>query len=370
MKYRILFALAALACTARATIIKITITGTVSFGSDLSGVFLGSGCTQNTPCNLAGKSFTLVFTFDDTLGQQYFGSNISYIQQTPSSNPGTALLTINNNSFEFAAPAGRRLLTSTAQSDIPPGRYDEYSVGTSDLGAAVGGHLYPATGRSFGNGVDWRTSFTYLGSFAPGGLVANINEASERARPVNIDLVPNGLQVNGVPASTCAPLSAVIQVTSPDGTKYTPTTWVKNPDQAMAWTQVTGTAVTVGQTVPIPVPPGEDSQALVNQWRSGSIFNGDAEFAWFWREGGPHDYKNLESLGSCRAMFDAYGNFLYGATGNAAGYLLDTLLIWGNLLHGGLNYAINSFDISSGFNAIAQGGTLGTTDWNSLTPTP
>lgn len=186
MQCRMLLTFAALVSTAQATIITIKITGMVSSGSDLSGVFL-PGCTQNNPCNLAHQSFTSVFTFDDSLGQQVFGTNISYIEQTPTSNPGTALLTINGNSFGFAAPGRLGPYASTAQSDVPLGRDDEYSVQASDLGSSVAGHLYPATGSSFANGADWRTSFTYLGAFAPGALVANFDEDSQRA--VNIDLV-------------------------------------------------------------------------------------------------------------------------------------------------------------------------------------
>jgi hypothetical protein len=62
---------------------------------------------------------------------------------------------------------------------------------------------------------------------------------------------------------------------------------------------------------------------------------------------------------------------MYGATGDAAGYSLNTLLGTANVLSGtpipnpwGLNSGINSFDITNGFNAIANGGTLGTTNWD------
>lgn len=171
------FALVAFACSARATIITITLTGTVSSGSDLTGVFL-PGCTQNNPCDLKNQSFILAFTFDDTMGTPQPPGGAS-IQQTANSNPGTALLTINSKSFEFAAPGRLGPYTSMAQSDIPPGHEDEYSVAASDLGSSVGGHLYPVAGGFFGNGADWRTSFTYLGAFATGdALVANIDELS------------------------------------------------------------------------------------------------------------------------------------------------------------------------------------------------
>src|SRR5579883_2080060 len=209
MKRSALLAFAALACTAQAHIITITITGTISSGDDLTGVFL-SGCTQYNPCSLAGQPFTLVFTFDDSLGQQFFGTGISYIQATAASNPGTAVLTIHGNSFEFAAPGRPAPITSSVQSDAPPARDDAYSVSASDDGSSVAGTLNPAAGYSFGNSADWRTSFSYSGPFYRNDdLIANINEQGLNPvqRAGNIFLAPGRLQVNGIPAS--APLQFV-----------------------------------------------------------------------------------------------------------------------------------------------------------------
>ena len=69
-------------------------------------------------------------------------------------------------------------------------------------------------------------------------------------------------------------------------------------------------------------------------------------------------------------MYDAYGNFEYGATGRAAGYELSFLQFAADLLHNFQNNPINTNDINSGFNAINNGGTLGTIDYTqpSLTP--
>ncbi|WP_213739143.1 polymorphic toxin type 44 domain-containing protein [Bradyrhizobium sp. dw_411] len=61
-------------------------------------------------------------------------------------------------------------------------------------------------------------------------------------------------------------------------------------------------------------------------------------------------------------MYDAFGNFEYGATGAAAGYSNRTLTGMGDLLHGGTNNPINTQDITSGANAINNGGTLSTID--------
>jgi hypothetical protein len=61
-------------------------------------------------------------------------------------------------------------------------------------------------------------------------------------------------------------------------------------------------------------------------------------------------------------MYDAFGNFEYGATGSAAGYSSGTLTGMGDVLHGGANDPINTQDILSGANAINNSGTLSTID--------
>jgi len=69
-------------------------------------------------------------------------------------------------------------------------------------------------------------------------------------------------------------------------------------------------------------------------------------------------------------MFDAYGNFAYGATGEASGYSSSTLTVMGDITHpnqGFVNNPINTQDIQSGYNAIANGGTLGTVEYTPST---
>jgi hypothetical protein len=100
--------LVAVCSPARAADVTFTITGMVSSGSDTTGVF---GFPPNA--SLAGKSFTLVFTFDDTKGTQTvfdtdqglpYASTITTNQATGSS-PGTAVLTIGGGSFSFGTSA-------------------------------------------------------------------------------------------------------------------------------------------------------------------------------------------------------------------------------------------------------------------------
>src|SRR5216683_4740405 len=84
--------------------------------------------------------------------------------------------------------------------------------------------------------------------------------------------------VNNDPLNATDPLGlySTLVVTLPNGTQYTPMTTVKNSAQAAA----TSYGVPVGTNVPIAVPPGVNPQTMVNQWGSGSLFNGPAEFAY------------------------------------------------------------------------------------------
>ena len=92
------------AATARASLVTTTITGTVSSGSDVTGVF---GLPAGT--DLTNQPFTLTYTFDDTKGVQgcitngvaAFPDCISQISSTPMSNPGTAVLVIAGKSYTF-----------------------------------------------------------------------------------------------------------------------------------------------------------------------------------------------------------------------------------------------------------------------------
>lgn len=155
-------------------------------------------------------------------------------------------------------------------------------------------------------------------------------------------------------------LYLALVVNYPGGGGYVPLTEVKNSAQAKAFGEP------IGAFVPIAVPPGADPQDMVNSWGSGyNIFNGPAEFAWTWRQGGPNDYKLRNP------MWDAYGNFEYGATGAAAGYSSDTLTFIGDITHPGngfKNYPQNTRDILSGFGAISSGGSLSTFNYSSSQP--
>jgi RHS repeat-associated protein len=167
-------------------------------------------------------------------------------------------------------------------------------------------------------------------------------------------------------------LYAALQVTLPNGVPTFAITTIKNSAQAQAYkdAEVNG-PITVGSTtVPIAVPSGADPQALVKEWSAARALTTIAptltyaNFAAFWIPGGPHDYKNAPP----RSLYDAFGNFEYGATGTAAGLTCSVLQGAGEGLslakYGELNDPINATDIQSGIDAVSQGGTLSVNDYS------
>jgi hypothetical protein len=100
------------------------------------------------------------------------------------------------------------------------------------------------------------------------------------------------------------------------------------------------------------VPPGINPQGLVNDWTAKSHdFTVTKEFFNFWHDPA-NDYKRTSPI------YDAFGNFEYGATGAAAGFAYSTLQTVAELLHWNHNDPINHDDIKSGYDAISKGGTL------------
>jgi hypothetical protein len=162
-----------------------------------------------------------------------------------------------------------------------------------------------------------------------------------------------------------------VLVVLPDGTTYMPTTTVKNQAQADQL------GVPIGSVAPIIVPPGQDPQGMINQFTVLGTSDNTATFANTWLPaslGGQNDYKNQNPPSS--SIYDAYGNFEYGATGTAAGFTGDQLQDAANLLKTGIvtvptvtgpvpipvpglnQNPQNTTDIQSGVNAVQNGGVV------------
>ena len=156
---------------------------------------------------------------------------------------------------------------------------------------------------------------------------------------------------NGNPVSYRDPLGLypAIIVTLPNGQWYTPMTQVKNPAQSAAY------GLPVGTATPIAAPPGANPQGDVNCWANAKD-KGFGAFKSYW--GAPaRNYKVVNG-----PMYDAYGNFEFGATGEAARFPLLILQGAAEYLHNWNNNPINTNDINSGFNAVAAGGTISIVD--------
>jgi hypothetical protein len=168
---------------------------------------------------------------------------------------------------------------------------------------------------------------------------------------------PGGISLQQLGAF--APKYPVVVVTMKNGTQYLPETKVKDDDQQNIVGAIIGTPIYIA------VPLGVDPQALVDTWtynKHGKKETGQSIVAFLdcWKPGGPHDYKSLNRPSS--EIYDAFGNFEFGASGCGAGFDLGNLLWWGDKAHGGINGKhdpINSADITSGYNSIKDGGTLG-----------
>jgi hypothetical protein len=160
--------------------------------------------------------------------------------------------------------------------------------------------------------------------------------------------------VSGNPISLIDPfgLYPAIQVTRPDGTSYIPMTSVKNSGQPAAFQLPIGTPIAVA------VPPGANPQGDVDCWARASN-KGLTPFRKYWADPA-HNYKVING-----PMYDAYGNFEYGATGEAANFPLAVLQAAADYLHDGWrNNPINTQDIRSGYRSIRSGGTLSIVDYN------
>jgi hypothetical protein len=86
--------------TANASVVTMTVTGTVASGTDMTGVF----GTANA--NLTGETFKLTYTFDDTKGTVHgCAPNGIAIGGTGTASPGTAVLQIGGGTFTFGKTA-------------------------------------------------------------------------------------------------------------------------------------------------------------------------------------------------------------------------------------------------------------------------
>jgi hypothetical protein len=169
---------------AHASTVTITIKGTVASGEDYSGVF---GFAANT--DIGGQNFKLVFTFDDTKGQQFGSASCeTRITSTTTSNPGTAVLQIGNGSWGFFGSLPNAVPSSAAQLTGGCGNKSGsilLNIQTSDLatpgaGLGSGDSLNAdinAVGTTFVADDSWEYSFSDL-QLSPSDIAFSIASKS------------------------------------------------------------------------------------------------------------------------------------------------------------------------------------------------
>jgi hypothetical protein len=108
--------------------------------------------------------------------------------------------------------------------------------------------------------------------------------------------------------------------------------------------------------VPIFVPRGQNPRGEINFWRGTGYPSNLLAFREAFQTGGRNDFK-LPSRGG-GAIYDAYANFLFGASGQAGGIPGWLLQGMADAIHGGHNNPINTYDIQSGIDAVMMGGTI------------
>jgi hypothetical protein len=138
------------AVSMQAAEITATITGIVRSGEDPGRIFGGI---------VAGKPFSLVFTFDDSKGRPLTGrcGNDGSGIMTGASSPGTAVLTIDGVAIDFGHVAGARssaYRSVESNCSISELRF-EVSEGQQNAPSAVKVSLEP-NARSFTQNADWR----------------------------------------------------------------------------------------------------------------------------------------------------------------------------------------------------------------------
>ena len=218
-----IFTLAVFASTAGASTVTATITGTMLDGTDTSGVF-GLGANAD----LTGQSYTLVFTFDDTAGVEFFtGTGYSFIEATGTSNPGTATLTINGNSFTFAVDATTGNFTSIATQYGPPSYTSGINYNAGDGGLSDGSYVVTETATSNTSLLTgtWESNVVSAAldpSQSAGYFTINEVESSQVA---NGDFYPETLSVSGPGCDT--PTGETVSWSGWDSTYPSAGDWVQ-----------------------------------------------------------------------------------------------------------------------------------------------
>jgi hypothetical protein len=239
----------------------VTVTGTIYSGTDVTGVF-GFGPNYN----LAGKSFTLVYTFSTTLGTQTEScGNSTYenylCESGVSGSPGGVIITANSGTPYDDNSTGTN--TRELFGYIPVG----YQVGLGSADTAVSISGKPSGTPNF----DWRTSFSASTVSAASGTF-NINDGTNQANAV---LTPHSLSETGVNCSASSVALEINNDNDPD--------WLSYPQPnilggSLAANQITTVNILVAPTtsaLPVVSFADTDDKAADEAFSIGAIPNPD-----------------------------------------------------------------------------------------------
>jgi len=293
-------------------VVTATITGTVSTGTNCSG---GTACAFSVGAtNLAGLSYKLVYTFDDSQGTETksncssayaYDLSYSHIVNSGSSNPGTAVLTIydsggNPSEFPFGGGTlGQTSITSyaTKYGGLCTGySYELFDVnvvygsggygGSSDVGPATAADPVPYSNYLGGvSSADWRVPITLaaLKSAWTFAFSININLSGHINQYANGYLTPEYLTIGGfdeLPAGETTAQRTTGSTPPWNGTYPSTADWAQTLSPAdsshtlgfagPAKIQEVATGTTVDQcydnTVSSIFPPASDIPSGAHQW--------------------------------------------------------------------------------------------------------
>ena len=206
------FAVLGFARLISASQVVITITGTISSGSDTSGSGT-NGLFAAPHTDLAGRSFTLTYTFDDTKGTTTVTGSPPYKSEFVSIIPngtGNIVLEIGGVSYTYPPPAGPNApdayrtggeLASTAYF------YSSVQDQINDSNAVA--LVYPAPGEILSPDVNWESPFTYS-NLTDYGVYSAFVSVSTPAGYLAADVVLNATSITVSGPEATDPLAKLL----------------------------------------------------------------------------------------------------------------------------------------------------------------
>jgi hypothetical protein len=274
---------------ADASIVTITVTGTISNGVDNTGLF---GPPKS---ELDGQSFKLVFTFDDTKGKQENSPSTCTSGITnegliaPLSSPGTAVLQIGSGTWEFGALPGFSHFSQAVLQGCGNGAFFGYDAkdeaSSGGVPNSITGSVYAAPGDLPTPGSSWEDAYSYTYPSA------QLNNGSISFSIVNVVLSPGGVSQNAF--GTLVPVSFTISgpqsgPSSSTGLQFVPVTPCRVADTRNATGPFGGPELGAGSSREFDIPQSAcsiPSTAVAYSLNVTAVPNGPLGYLTLWPSG-------------------------------------------------------------------------------------